>query len=134
MKKKNEIRNKQKFVPGTTNNNNIGNVQTVQVKKEPEDIPSTSQQAQQGQQTQQTVEQQQTIAVSVASNQTQHTLVDTSQANDNQPQHIVTQQENTDGTTSLSIAQVPITSTHQLLGNINQVTINKSIILFKTII
>lgn len=93
---------------------------TVTVKKEPEDIPSTSQQAQQQVQQQQ----QPTIAVSIASAQgTQHTLVDAGNANDNQPQHIVTQQENTDGTTSLSIAQVqPLTSTHQLtLSNINQV-------------
>lgn len=101
------------------------------MKKEPEDIPSTSQQAQQHQvqqQVQQVVDQQQTIAVSVAQNQTQHTIVDTSQANDNQPQHIVTQQENTDGTTSLSIAQVPITSTHPLLGNISQVSAKLALI------
>lgn len=89
------------------------------MKKEPEDSPSTSQQIQQHPQT---------ISVAVAPNQTQqHTLIDASSigaSNGNQPQHIVTQHENTDGTTSLSIAQVQAlpTGTHQLtLSNINQV-------------
>lgn len=103
---------------------NTSTLPTVTVKKEPgltEDIPSTSHQAQQQVQQQQ----QPTIAVSLASAQgTQHTLVDAGHGNDNIPaQHIVTQQENTDGTTSLSIAQVqPLTSTHQLtLSNMSQV-------------
>lgn len=110
------------FATSKTGANNSA-LPTVTVKKEPEDIPSTSHQAQQQVQQQQ----QPTIAVSIASAQgTQHTLVDTGNGNDNQPQHIVTQQENTDGTTSLSIAQVqPLTSTHQLtLSNINQVVIH----------
>lgn len=111
------------FATFQTGGNNSA-LPTVTVKKEPEDIPSTSHQAQQQVQQQQ---QQPTIAVSIASAQgTQHTLVDTGNGNDNQPQHIVTQQENTDGSTSLSIAQVqPLTSTHQLtLSNINQVDIH----------
>lgn len=93
---------------------------TVTVKKEPEDLPSTSQHLH--------TQQQQTIAVAVAPNQLQqqHTLIDASSlgaANGNQPQHIVTQHENTDGTTSLSIAQVQsLQGGHQLtLSNLNQV-------------
>lgn len=43
---------------------------------------------------------------------------------DQQPTHVVTQQENTDGTTSLSIAQV-MPGGHQLtIGNLNQVKIS----------
>lgn len=96
-------------------------ISTVTVKKEPEDAPSTSQQAQQHEQSHQP-----TIAVSMAPTHhvQQHALVDPDNGNDNnQTQHIVAQQDNTDGTTSLSIAHVqPITSTHQLtLSNINQV-------------
>lgn len=42
--------------------------------------------------------------------------------NGNAQHHIVTQHENTDGTTSLSIAQV---QGHQLIGNLNQVRMRK---------
>lgn len=104
-----------------SNANNANNVAGVTVKKEPEELPSTSQHMH---------TQQQTIAVTVAPNQIQqqHTLIDAgslSAANGNQPQHIVTQHENTDGTTSLSIAQVqPLQPGHQLtLSNLNQVNI-----------
>lgn len=99
-------------------------MQTVTVKKEPEDIPSTSQHEQQQIQIQQQP-QTQTIAVSVAPNQTTtHTLVEaTNNPNGGQAQHIMTQHENSDGSTSLQIAQMQnIPATHQLtLSNLNQV-------------
>lgn len=108
-----------------TNNNVTTTLQTVTVKKEPEDISSTSEQAQ-AQQIQQP--QTQTIAVSVAPNQTAtHTIVETaSNAGANQPQHIMTQHDNSDGSTSLQIAQVQnLPTTHQLtLSNLNQVNFN----------
>lgn len=100
---------------------NIANMQTVTVKKEPEDISSTSQH-EQGQQIQ--IQQPQTIAVSVAGNQATHTIVETgSNSNANQPQHIVTHHDNSDCSTSLQIAQVQnLPGTHQLtLSNLNQV-------------
>lgn len=78
-------------------------IRTVNVKKEPEDVPSTS-----------AGNSSQTIQLSVEPNN-QHTLVDGSDT-----QHIVTQHENTDGTTSLSIAQVQTLQGHQLsMGNMN---------------
>lgn len=90
------------------------------MKKEPEEISSTSQQ----EQTQQIhIQQPQTISVSVASNQgATHSIVDASNPNANQ-QHIVTQHDNSDGSTSLQIAQVQnLPATHQLtLSNLNQV-------------
>lgn len=101
-------------------NSNITNLQTVTVKKEPEDISSTSQH-EQGQQIQ--IQQPQTIAVSVAPNQGTHTIVETgSNSNANQQQHIVTHHDS-DGSTSLQIAQVQnLPATHQLtLSNLNQV-------------
>lgn len=100
-------------------------MQTVTVKKEPEDIPSTSQQAQQQIHIQQQ-QQPQTIAVSVAPNQSAtHTIVEAASNASNQAQHIVTQHENSDGSTSLQIAQVQnLPGTHQLtLSNLNQVNI-----------
>lgn len=88
-------------------------IRTVNVKKEPEDAASTS-----------TITQQ-TIQLTVEPDQPgqqQHQIIDTS--NGQQPQHIVTQHENTDGTTSLSIAQVQNLQGHQLtIGNLNQVSI-----------
>lgn len=91
-------------------------IRTVNVKKEPEDIPSTS-------------STQQTIQLTVEPDQPgqqQHQIIDTS--NGQQPQHIVTQHENTDGTTSLSIAQVQNLQGHQItLGNLNQVCIDLSL-------
>lgn len=111
-----------------TNNNVTTTLQTVTVKKEPEDISSTSEQAQ-AQQIQMQQSQTQTIAVSVAPNQTAtHTIVETaSNAGGNQPQHIMTQHDNSDGSTSLQIAQVQnLPTTHQLtLSNLNQVNFNK---------
>lgn len=104
---------------------NIANMQTVTVKKEPEDISSTSQH-EQGQQIQ--IQQPQTIAVTVAGNQATHTIVETgSNSNANQPQHIVTHHDNSDGSTSLQIAQVQnLPGTHQLtLSNLNQVYFEK---------
>lgn len=109
------------YITGT-GNTSVTNMQTVTVKKEPEDIPSTSQQAQQQIHIQQ--QQPQTIAVSVAPNQATHTIVEAApNANGNQPQHIVTQHENSDGSTSLQIQQVQnLPGTHQLtLSNLNQV-------------
>lgn len=101
----------------------VKTVQTVHVKKEPEDVscPSTSSQ---------------TISLTVEPNLTSQqatttttTLIDassmdTSQQQQQQTTHqIVTQHENTDGTTSLSIAQVQTLQGHQLtLGNLNQVS------------
>lgn len=109
----------------TGSNVNAQNITGVTVKKEPEESPSTSQHLH--------TQQQQTIAVTVAPNQLQqqHTLIDASSltaANGNQPQHIVTQHENTDGTTSLSIAQVqPLSAGHQLtLSNLNQVRLKSN--------
>lgn len=99
------------------------------MKKEPEDISSTSHE--QGQQIQ--IQQPQTIAVSVAPNQATHTIVETgSNTSANQPQHIVTHHDNSDGSTSLQIAQVQnLPATHQLtLSNLNQVQISN---LFKLI-
>lgn len=103
----------------------VKTVQTVHVKKEPEDIPCSSTSSQ-------------TISLSVEPNLTSHqatttttTLIDansmdTSQQQQQQQQtthQIVTQHENTDGTTSLSIAQVQTLQGHQLtLGNLNQVS------------
>jgi len=110
--------------------NQVPNIQTVTVKKEPEDIPSTSQQEQQIQ-----IQQPQTISVSVAQNQATHTLVEApSNANGGQAQHIMTQHENSDGSTSLQIAQVQnIPATHQLtLSNLNQS--NKNHIVLKKVI
>lgn len=79
----------------------------VTVKKEPEDTPSTS-----------AGNSSQTIQLSVEPNN-QH-LVDSSDVT----QHIVTQHENTDGTTSLTIAQVQNLQGHQLtLGSMNQVSL-----------
>lgn len=92
------------------------------VKKEPEEISSTSHE--QAQQIQIQQSQAQGISVSVAPNQgSTHTIVETSNANTNQPQHIVTQHDNSDGSTSLQIAQVQnLPATHQLtLSNLNQV-------------
>lgn len=93
---------------------------TLTVKKEPEELSSTSQQ-EQAQQIQ-LQSQTQTIAVSVAPNQSAtHSIVETG-PNTNAPQHIVTQHDNSDGSTSLQIAQVQNLPTHQLtLSNLNQV-------------
>lgn len=105
--------------PGT--NNNVQNLQTVTVKKEPEDIPSTSQEQQQIQIQQQS--QTQTIAVSVAPNQATHTLVEATNNPNASQQHIVTQHDNSDGSTSLQIAQMQNIPAHQLtLSNLNQVS------------
>lgn len=99
------------------------------MKKEPEEISSTSHH-EQTQQIQIQQPQTQTIAVSVAPNQSAtHSIVETgSSVSGNQPQHIVTQHDNSDGSTSLQIAQVQnLPATHQLtLSNLNQV--NKHLI------
>lgn len=92
-------------------------MQTVTVKKEPED---TSQQDH----TQQIhIQQPQTIAVSVAQNPSSTHTIETSSTSASQPQHIVTHHDNSDGSTSLQIAQVQnLPATHQLtLSNLNQV-------------
>lgn len=62
----------------------------------------------------------------MAQNQATHTLVETTNnPNGNQQQHIVTQHDNSDGSTSLQIAQMQnIPATHQLtLSNLNQVSL-----------
>lgn len=104
---------------GSTNAN-IPNVQTVTVKKEPEEISSTSQQEQQIH-----IQQPQThtIAVSVAPNPSTTHTIETSNTSASQSQHIVTHHDNSDGSTSLQIAQVQnLPTTHQLtLSNLNQV-------------
>lgn len=60
------------------------------------------------------------VAVTIA-NQSQlgQTIVS---VNDQQATHVVTQQGNTDGSTSLSIAHVQTLQGHQLIGNLNQVS------------
>lgn len=104
-------------------NNNITSLHAVTVKKEPEDISSVPQR-EQGQHMQ-IQPQTQTIAVSVAPHQAAtHTLLETGpNTNLNHPQHIMTQHDNSDGSTSLQIAQVQnLPATHQLtLSNLNQV-------------
>lgn len=105
----------------SSTNTNIPNMQTVTVKKEPEEI-STSQQ----EQTQQIHIQQpqtQTIAVSVAPNPSTTHTIETSNTSASQSQHIVTHHDNSDGSTSLQIAQVQnlTPATHQLtLSNLGQ--------------
>lgn len=75
------------------------------------------QQAQQVQQ-QNNIETAGTISVTVSQAQAQQL----EQAAANGQQHVVTQHENADGTTSLSIAQVQTLDGHQLaIGNLNQV-------------
>lgn len=124
-------------------------MRTVTVKTEPEDkMPSTSASAvaQQQQQHHQQVQSvsgvnsglvggggtvvsvsgpsttSQTIQLSVEPNNQHATIVEATDQSGQQ--HIVTQHENTDGTTSLSIAQVQNLQSHQLtIGNLNQVKI-----------
>ncbi|XP_055631064.1 transcription factor GAGA isoform X2 [Toxorhynchites rutilus septentrionalis] len=77
------------------------------------------QQAQQVQQ-QNNIETAGTISVTVSQAQAQQL----EQAAANGQQHVVTQHENADGTTSLSIAQVQTLDGHQLaIGNLNQATL-----------
>lgn len=93
----------------------------LQVKKEPDDIPSTSHQ---DHPQHQMSHQPQTIAVSLPPNQLTHTIVDGSTNVNSQPtQHIVTQHDPSDLPTTMQIAQVQ--GTHQLtLSNLNQVILN----------
>lgn len=59
------------------------------------------------------------VAVTIANqSQLDQTIVS---VNDQQA-HVVTQQGNTDGSTSLSIAHVQTLQGHQLIGNLNQVS------------
>lgn len=98
---------------GSTNTN--PNIQTVTVKKEPEEISQQEHTQQIHIQQPQT----QTIAVSVAPNPSSTHTIETSSTSGSQSQHIL----NSDGSTSLQIAQVQnLPSTHQLtLSNLNQV-------------
>ncbi|XP_058837868.1 transcription factor GAGA-like [Topomyia yanbarensis] len=76
--------------------------------------------AQQQAQQQTTIETAGTISVTVSQAQAQQL----EQAAANGQQHVVTQHENADGTTSLSIAQVQTLDGHQLaIGNLNQATL-----------
>lgn len=60
------------------------------------------------------------VAVTIANqSQLEQTIVS---VNDQQATHVVTQQGNTDGSTSLSIAHVQTLQGHQLIGNLNQVS------------
>lgn len=85
------------------------------------------QQQQQQQAAQQAAQQQQTTidtsgTISVTVSQAQAQQLE--QAAANGQQHVVTQHENADGTTSLSIAQVQTLDGHQLaIGNLNQATL-----------
>lgn len=94
----------------------------LQVKKEPDDIPSTSHQEHPQLQL---AHQSQTIAVSVPSNQLTHTIIDSSPNVSSQPtQHIVTQHDHSELPPTMQIAQVQGlgTGTHQLtLSSLNQV-------------
>lgn len=77
-------------------------------------------QVQQQAQQQTTIETAGTISVTVSQAQAQQL----EQAAANGQQHVVTQHENADGTTSLSIAQVQTLDGHQLaIGNLNQATL-----------
>lgn len=93
----------------------------VQVKKEPEDIPSTSHQDQ----TQILSPQPQTMSLSIGPNQVTHHLMEgPTNGNGQATTHIVTQHDSTDLPASMQIAQVQglPTGTHQLtLSNLNQV-------------
>lgn len=112
---------------GSTNTN-IPNMQTVTVKKEPEELSSTSHQEQTQQIHIQQQPQTQTIAVSVAPpHSSTHTIETSNTSTSHQPQHIVTHHDNSDGSTSLQIAQVQnLPTTHQLtLSNLNQVKLNE---------
>lgn len=102
--------------PGTITNLST-NLQTVTVKKEPEEISSTSQQEQSQ------IHIPQTIAVSVP-NQSSQTHVETSNTNANQ-QHIVTQDA------SLQIAQVQNLQPHQIALQVKLLTQKKIIHLNK---
>ncbi|KAI8123350.1 Transcription factor GAGA [Lucilia cuprina] len=62
-------------------------------------------------------------ATTTANTQQQQQNQQQQQQQQQQPQQIVTQTENTDGTTSLSIAQVQTLQGHQILGNINQLNL-----------
>uniref|UniRef100_A0A182UUR8 BTB domain-containing protein n=1 Tax=Anopheles merus TaxID=30066 RepID=A0A182UUR8_ANOME len=78
------------------------------------------QQVQQQGQQQTTIDSTGTISVTVSQAQAQQI----EQAAANGQQHVVTQHENADGTTSLSIAQVQTLDGHQLaIGNLNQATL-----------
>lgn len=77
-------------------------------------------QVQQQAQQQTAIETAGTISVTVSQAQAQQL----EQAAANGQQHVVTQHENADGTTSLSIAQVQTLDGHQLaIGNLNQATL-----------
>lgn len=68
------------------------------------------------------------VAVTIANqSQLDQTIVS---VNDQQATHVVTQQGNTDGSTSLSIAHVQTLQGHQLIGNLNQVSLFVSLIFF----
>lgn len=60
----------------------------------------------------------QTITVTMAPNSDQQTITVNGQQ---QQQHVLTQHENPDGTTSLSITQVPGLQGHQIIGSLNNV-------------
>lgn len=111
IKKERVKKNKQGNINGQANTsgasgNGTGTEQQVQVQ----------QQAQQ----QTTIETAGTISVTVSQAQAQQL----EQAAANGQQHVVTQHENADGTTSLSIAQVQTLDGHQLaIGNLNQATL-----------
>ncbi|XP_053671190.1 transcription factor GAGA [Anopheles nili] len=108
-----------------SNGANAGNVtvqggdQVGQQQTQQQVVQQQAQQVQQGQQ-QTTIDTTGTISVTVSQAQAQQI----EQAAANGQQHVVTQHENADGTTSLSIAQVQTLDGHQLaIGNLNQATL-----------
>ncbi|XP_037937360.1 transcription factor GAGA [Teleopsis dalmanni] len=111
-------------------------LQTVQVKKEPDaqgqtmTVTTTA-----GGQPQQVQVQQQQLQHHQIIDQSGNitTTTTTAQQQPQAGQQIVTQTENTDGTTSLSIAQVQTLQGHQILGNLNQGN-NKNILVKKVFI
>ncbi|XP_058065332.1 transcription factor GAGA [Anopheles bellator] len=108
-----------------TNAGNNGTVTVVTTGGDP-----TGQQAQQQQQQQQAQQQAQQGQTTIDTNGTISVTVSQAQAQQLEQaaasgqQHVVTQHEHADGTTSLSIAQVQTLDGHQLaIGNLNQATL-----------
>ena len=106
------------------NGTNPGNGTVVAGDQVGQQAQQVVQQQAQQQQVQQQAQQQTTIdstgTISVTVSQAQAQQIE--QAAANGQQHVVTQHENADGTTSLSIAQVQTLDGHQLaIGNLNQV-------------
>lgn len=131
--KKERVRKSKKGQAGNSgqangnNGTNAGNG-TVMTSEQAQQQQAQQQAHQQAQQQQQQAQQQQqttidtTGTISVTVSQAQAQQIEAAAANGQQ--HVVTQHENADGTTSLSIAQVQTLDGHQLaIGNLNQATL-----------